>query len=157
MRSETVHALLPLVIVAGLGLSLFAAAETLDPALQGICSVSPFLSCTKVDQSGHTLTLGVQDYLWGIGGFVLLFVLDVQVYRLGRGRWLDALTLVSAAGLVLSIYLASIELIVIHAFCLVCFASYVANGLTLLLAGVLRRPSSGSGRSARPTESAGES
>lgn len=148
MRSETLHALLPLAIVAGLGFSLFAAAETLDPALQGICSVSPFLSCAKVDQSGHTLTLGVQDYLWGIGGFVLLFVLDVQVYRLGRGRWLDALTLVSAAGLVLSVYLASVELLVIRAFCLVCFASYLANGITLLLAVLLRRPSSGSGLSA---------
>lgn len=156
MRSETLHALLPLAIVAGLGFSLFAAAETLDPALQGICSVSPFLSCAKVDQSGHTLTLGVQDYLWGIGGFVLLFILDVQVYRLGRGRWLDALMLVAAAGLVLSVYLASIELFVIHAFCLVCFASYLANGVTLLLAWLLRRPSSGSGRSAQPAASAGE-
>jgi uncharacterized membrane protein len=156
MRSETLHAILPLAIVAGLAFSLFAMAETLDPALQGICSVSPFLSCAKVDQSGHTMTLGVQDYLWGIGGFVLLFVLDVQVYRLGRGRWLDALTLVSAAGLALSIYLASIELFVIDAFCLVCFASYLSNAVVLGSALELRRPASGSGRSARPAVSADE-
>jgi uncharacterized membrane protein len=150
MRSETLHAILPLAIVAGLAFSLFAAAETLDPALRASCSVSPFLSCGKVDTSGRTVTLGVPDYLWGIGGFVLLFILDVQVYRLGRGRWLDALTLVSAAGLGLSLYLAAIELLLIHAFCLVCFASYVANAIVLGTALWLRRPSTGSGRSARP-------
>lgn len=155
MRSESLHALLPLAVVAGLAFSLFAAAETLDPALQGFCSVSVFLSCRAVDTSGHTTTLGIPDYAWGIGGFVLLFVLDVQVFRLGRGRWLDALTLVSAAGLGLSVYLASVELFVIHAFCLVCFASYVANAIVLTLALLLRRPASGTGRSAwrtRPAE-----
>lgn len=150
MRSETLHALLPLLIVAGLGFSLFAAAETLDPALRGYCSVSPFLSCAKVDESSHTTFLGIPDYLWGIGGFVGLFLLDVQVYRLGRGRWLDALILVSGAGFALSLYLASLELFVIHAFCLVCFGAYVFNAATLTTALLLRRPASGTGRSARP-------
>jgi uncharacterized membrane protein len=154
MRSETLHAILPLAIVAGLAFSLFAAAESLDPALQGICSISPFLSCHKVDVSGHTTTLWVQDYLWGIAGFVLLFILDVQVYRLGRGPWLNALTLVSAAGFVLSLYLASLELFVIGAFCLVCFASYLSNAVVLVTALLLRRPSSGSGLSARPAAAA---
>ncbi len=154
MRSETLHALLPLLIVAGLGFALFAAAETLDPALRGYCSVSPFLSCSKVDESNHTTFLAIPDYLWGIGGFVLLFALDIQVYRLGRGRWLDALTLVSAAGFLLSLYLASLELFVIHAFCLICFGAYVCNAATLTTALLLRRPSSGSGRSARPAAAA---
>lgn len=150
MRSETLHAILPLAIVAGLAFSLFAAAESLDKALQGICSVSPFISCAKVDASRYTTTLGIPDYDWGIGGFLLLFVLDVQVYRLGRGRWLDALVLVSAAGFVFSLYLASLELFVIDAFCLVCFASYVSNAGVLVTALLLRRPSSGTGQSARP-------
>jgi uncharacterized membrane protein len=153
MRSETLHAILPLAIVAGLAFSLFALAESLDPALQSICSVNPIISCHRVDVSHHTLTLGIQDYFWGIGGFILLFILDVQVYRLGRGRWLDALTLVSAVGFVLSLYLASVELFVIGAFCLVCFAAYVSNAGVLVTALLLRRPSSGSGRSARPAAS----
>jgi uncharacterized membrane protein len=154
MRSETLHAVLPLAIVAGLAFSLFAAAETLDPALQSICSVSAFVSCHKVVTSGDTTTLGIPDYAWGIGGFVLLFILDVQVYRLGRGRWLDALVLCSGAGFVLSLYFASVELFVINAFCLVCFASYLSNVAVLATALLLRRPSSGSGRSARPAPSA---
>ncbi|MCI4352010.1 MAG: vitamin K epoxide reductase family protein [Thermoplasmata archaeon] len=148
MRSETLHAILPLSIVAGLAFSLFAAVESLDPALQGICSVSPFFSCHKVDQSAYTTTLGIQDYLWGIAGFVVLFALDVQVYRQGRGRWLDALTLVSAAGLAFAAYLAWLELGVIGAFCLVCLGAYLSNAVTFLAAFWLRRPSSGSGRSA---------
>ena len=150
MRSETLHAILPLAIVAGLAFGLFSAAETLDPALRGFCSVSPFLSCSKVDQSNYTTTLGIPDYAWGIGGFVLLFLLDVQVYRLGRGRWLDGLTLVSAAGFAFSVYFAAVELVLIHALCLVCFASYVSIAVVLVTALLLRRPSSGSGRSARP-------
>jgi uncharacterized membrane protein len=150
MRSETLHAILPLAIVAGLAFSLFAAAESLDPALQSACSINAFISCHKVDVSGHTSTLDIPDYLWGIGGFVILFVLDVQVYRLGRGRWLDTLILFSAAGFLLSLYFASLELFVINAFCLVCFASYLSNVAVLVTALLLRRPSSGSGRSARP-------
>ncbi|MGA7860263.1 MAG: vitamin K epoxide reductase family protein [Thermoplasmata archaeon] len=149
MRSETLHAILPLAIVAGLAFALFSAVETLDPALRGFCSVSPFLSCSKVDQSNYTTTLGIPDYAWGIGGFAVMFLLDVQVYRLGRGRWLDALMLVSAAGFAFSLYFTAIELFVIHAFCLVCFASYLANAVVLVTAVLLRRPSSGSGRSAR--------
>ena len=148
MRSETLHAILPLAIVAGLALSLFAALETIYPSIQGYCSFSVFVSCAKVDQSAHTTTLGVQDYLWGIAGFVVLLALDVQVYRKGRGRWLDALTLLSAAGLALSAYLAWVELGVIGGFCLVCFGAYLSNAITLGIALWLRRPSSGSGRSA---------
>ncbi|MFZ0829977.1 MAG: vitamin K epoxide reductase family protein [Thermoplasmata archaeon] len=154
MRSETLHAILPLAIVAGLALSLFAAAESLDPALQGVCSVNAFFSCHKVDASAYTTTLGIPDYLWGVGGFAALFVLDVQVYRLGRGRWLDALTVLSGIGVLLSVYFGYLELVKIDALCLVCFGSYLANVATFLTAALLRRPASGSGRSAGAAASA---
>jgi uncharacterized membrane protein len=156
MRSETLHAILPLVIVAGLAFSLFAAAESVDPALRGFCSVSPFLSCSKVDQSNYTTTLGIPDYAIGIAGFVALFVLDVQAYRRGRGRWLDALTVVSGLGLVLSGYWGYLELGRIHALCIICFGAYLSNVATLTTALLLRRPSSGSGLSARPAPGAKE-
>ena len=156
MRSETLQAILPLAIVAGLAFSLFAAAETVDPALRGICSVSPFLSCSKVDQSNYTTTLGIPDYAIGIAGFVVLFALDVQVYRLGRGRWLDALTAFSALGFVLSGYWGYLELGKIGALCLICFGAYLSNVATLAIALLLRRPSSGSGRSARSAATAAD-
>jgi uncharacterized membrane protein len=150
MRSETLHAILPLAIVAGLAFSVFAAAESLDPALQGVCSISSFVSCHKIDVSHYTTTLGIPDYDLGIAGFVVLFALDIQVYRLGRGRWLDALTVVSVIGLGFSVYLAYLELVKIGALCLICFGAYLSNVATLATAAWLRRPSSGSGRSARP-------
>ena len=153
MRSETLHAILPLAIVAGLAFSALSAAESLDPALRGFCSVSPFFSCAKVDQSGLTSTFGIPDYLIGLGGFALMFVLDIQVYRLGRGIWLDVLTFFSGLGFAFSAYFAWVELAQIQAFCLVCFASYVCNGVVLVTALWLRHPSTGSGRSARPTPS----
>jgi uncharacterized membrane protein len=154
MRSETLHAILPLAIVAGLAFSLFAAAESADPALQGICSVNSFISCHKVDVSNYTTTFGIPDYALGIAGFVLLFALDIPVYRLGRGRWLDALTVVSGLGFAFSLYLGYLELVKIGALCLVCFGAYLCNAGTFATAVLLRRPSSGTGRSARPAPSA---
>lgn len=156
MRSETLHAILPLAIVVGLAFSIFATAETFDPALRAACSINPFLSCSRVDQSGHTTTFGIPDFALGIAGFLVMFVLDVQVYRLGRGRWLDALTGVSAVGFGLSVYFAWVELGVIHALCLICLGAYVANGVTLLAAVWLRRPSTGLGRSAGARPAPGE-
>ncbi|MGC2289376.1 MAG: vitamin K epoxide reductase family protein [Thermoplasmata archaeon] len=154
MRSETLHAILPLAIVAGLAFSLFAAAESLDKSLQGICSVNAIISCHRVDASNYTTTLGIPDYLLGIVGFVVLFVLDVRVYRLGRGRWLDALAVVSAVGLVFSAYLGWLEVGKIGALCLICLGAYLSNAAVLIAALLLRRPSSGSGRSARPAAGA---
>jgi uncharacterized membrane protein len=148
MRSETLHAILPLTIVAGLAFSLFSAAESIFPWLQGACSVNSYVSCQKVDASAFTTTFGIQDYLIGIGGFALLFVLDIQVYRLGRGRWLDALAVVSLVGLLFSVYFGYIELVKIGALCIVCFGSYLSNVGTFVTAILLRRPSSGTGRSA---------
>ena len=139
MRSETLHAILPLAIILGLGLSIFAAVETLVPSAQQACSVSFFLSCRRVSLSGHTTTLGTPDWIWGVGGFAALLGLDVEVYRKGRSRWLDALTVVSGLGLALSVYLLYVELAIIQAVCLVCFGTYVANLIVLVSAVLLRR------------------
>jgi uncharacterized membrane protein len=61
---------------AGLGLivAIFAAAEYFDASLRSACSVNSFFSCTLIDQSNYTTTLGVPDYLWGIGGFVVILI-----------------------------------------------------------------------------------
>lgn len=139
MRAETLHAIVLVALVVGLGLSLFADAETHDKALQNDCSVNPFFSCSKVDQSGQTTTLGLPDYLIGIGGFVLMLAIDVPLYRSWRPELLYLLTAVSAGGLVVSLWLAYVELFQIDALCPVCLSAYLANlaafvaALTLLL------------------------
>jgi len=119
-------------LAAGLGLlvAIFAAAEFFDSALRGICSINSFFSCALVDQSGRTTTLGIPDYLWGIGGFVLILVLAGLAERSPKDvRYAYALVLLTSAGVALSFYFLYVELALIHAVCLVCAVDYLFGGV----------------------------
>jgi uncharacterized membrane protein len=137
VKAESVHAALLLFVVAGLGLAVFASLETYIPALQSACSVSVFFSCSKVDQSGHTSIGLVPDWAIGVSGFLVLLGLDVPLYRTWRRDLLKGVVVVSALGLVVSAYLAYVELAIIHALCPVCFSTYVADGLVFALSAWL--------------------
>ena len=134
MKAQSVHAALLLLVIVGLGLALFASVETYIPSLRSACSVSVFFSCSKVDSSNHTTTLNVPDWSIGVAGFVVLLGIEIPLYRTWRRDLLTALVVVSGLGVAISVYLAYVELDVIHALCPVCFSTYVANGLVFLLA-----------------------
>ncbi len=155
MRAESLHAIILLAVVVGLGLAVFALAESVDPALQGACSVNAFFSCHAVDTSGHTTTLGVQDYDWGIGGFLVLLAIDVPLYRSWRPPFLAALGGVSAIGVGLSAYLAYVELVQIDALCPVCLSCYIANVVVLASALALLVKARSSGADAEEAPAAG--
>jgi uncharacterized membrane protein len=127
VRAESLHAILLLALVVGLGLAIFAYAESIQPSLQNECSVNSYFSCHKIDSSGLTTTLGIPDYAWGIGGFVLLLALDVPLYRTWRRDLLMAVVGVSAVGVGLSAYLAYVEIVLINGICPVCLSAYLAN------------------------------
>jgi uncharacterized membrane protein len=133
MKAESVHAALLLLVIAGLGLAVYATLETYIPAFQGVCSVSPFFSCSRVVASGDTGTLGVPDWLIGVGGFLVLLGLEVPLFRTWRRDLLTGVVVVSGLGLAVSAYLGYVELGVIHALCPICFTSYVVDGLVFLL------------------------
>ncbi|MFI5412995.1 MAG: vitamin K epoxide reductase family protein [Candidatus Lutacidiplasmatales archaeon] len=156
MRAESAHAALLLMIIAGLGLAVFATLETYIPALQSACSVNPFLSCSKVDTSGHTTTFGIPDWSVGVGGFLFLLALDIPLYRTWRRDLLTGVVVVSFLGLVTSAYFAYVELAIIHALCPVCFSTYVADGLVFVLALWLFLAGRGSDRPARDSDDAPE-
>ncbi|HTP56449.1 MAG TPA: vitamin K epoxide reductase family protein [Thermoplasmata archaeon] len=120
---------------AGLGLlaAIFSAAEFYDAQLRGICSVSSFFSCALVDKSGLTTTLGIQDYLWGIGGFVaILLFAAIAERRAADPRWTYFLTFLTTLGIALALYFLYVELALIHAVCLVCAADYLFGGVAWL-------------------------
>ena len=126
MRTSQIRSVLFLSAALGLLVSLFAAAEFVDASLRGICSVNSFFSCAMVDESGKTTTLGIQDYLWGIGGFVVIFAVAALWERRPRDmRWGYALVSITSAGVALSLYFLYVELAEIHALCLVCAATYL--------------------------------
>jgi uncharacterized membrane protein len=127
VRAESLHAIILLAAVVGLGLAGFAYAETVVKALQQTCSVSVFFSCSKVDQSGQTTLLGVPDWAVGVGGFLLMLAIDIPLYRSWSPVLLRALVAVSALGVAVSAYLAYVELFRIDALCPVCLSAYLAN------------------------------
>ncbi len=135
--ARVLHRLLLAFVVAGLALSLYATAESLDPTLQSSCTVNAFLSCAAVQQSGLTTLGPVPDWALGVGGFSLLLVIDVFLIRTYEARWLLAVLVVTALGLAIAAVLAYIELAVIHALCPVCLGTYVADLGAFLIAVVL--------------------
>jgi len=117
---------------AGLGLltAIVAAAEFVDAQLRGICSVSSFFSCALVDKSGLTTTLGIQDYFWGIGGFIAILLFAAIAERQAADpRWTYFLAFLTTAGVALAFYFLYVELALIHAVCLVCAADYLFGGV----------------------------
>ncbi|MGA8302930.1 MAG: vitamin K epoxide reductase family protein [Thermoplasmata archaeon] len=148
MRERTLRSFLYFVAGIGLIVSLFAAAEILDSALGAVCTVNSFVSCGKVASSGLTTTLEVPDYLWGIGGFVLILVVAALAeQRPDDRRRTYALLSVTTLGVVLAGYLLYVELAEIHALCLVCATAYVLSGFAWVGAIALAR---------RPPDDAGE-
>ncbi len=133
------HRLVFAFIVAGLALSLYATAESIDPSLQSSCTVNAFLSCAAVQQSGLTTLGPIPDWALGVGGFSLLLVLDCFLLRTYETRWLYALLAVATVGLAIAAVLAYIELALIRALCPVCLVTYVADlGALVTALGILR-------------------
>jgi len=112
---------------AGLGLivALFAAAEFFDVALTAICSPNTTINCATVDKSGLTTTLGVQDWIWGIAGFVGILISAALAERHRRDlRYAYGLLGLTTAGVGLSMYLLYVEVFRIGALCPVCASAY---------------------------------
>lgn len=131
--------LLLVCIVAGLALSVYAALEASIPALQGSCTLNPFLSCQAVNQSVYSNIGPVPVWALGLGGFILLFGLGIVFFRTSEVRWLRALWIVAGVGLAASVVLAAVELFLINALCLICLGAYVADLLVFLVAWRLLR------------------
>lgn len=126
MKTKSLRSAILLAALLGVLVSVFAAAEFYQASLRSLCSISAFFSCGAVDQSGKTSTLGIPDYLWGIGGFVLiLIVAGTSDKRPEDPRPAYLLLAVTTVGVALSLYFLYVELVEINALCLVCVAAYL--------------------------------
>ncbi|HXQ93739.1 MAG TPA: vitamin K epoxide reductase family protein [Thermoplasmata archaeon] len=148
MRAESVHQLLLMGILVGLAFSLYAGWETAHPTPGG-CNINSYVSCGKIATSGHTTTFGIQDYFYGIGGFVVLLLLDIPLYMTWKREWLLPVTLLSGLGVALSIYFAYLELVVIQGLCLICLGSYLSNVVVFACALYLERSGAADRKAAR--------
>jgi uncharacterized membrane protein len=130
MRTRTIRSVVYLAAGIGLIVAIFAAAEFFEASLRSFCTVNTFFSCAAVDNSGRTTTLGIPDYLWGIGGFLaILIVAGLAESRRSDPRCTYALLGVTTAGVALSLYLLYVELALIGALCLVCASAYTFGAI----------------------------
>ncbi|MGA8543615.1 MAG: vitamin K epoxide reductase family protein [Thermoplasmata archaeon] len=130
MRTRNLRSLVYFAGGLGLLVAVFAAAEFFDAALRSVCSVNSFFSCSLIDESAYTNTLGVPDYLWGIGGFVLILVAAALAEQRPKDPTRAYFLLgITTVGVVLSLYLLYIELGVIHGLCPVCAVDYLLCGV----------------------------
>jgi uncharacterized membrane protein len=140
MRASSLRSALSLAAVFGLIVSIFAMAESVYSSLRGLCSVNSFFSCALVDQSGRTTTLGIQDYFWGIAGFILILIGAALWEKRPRARWIGyGLVALTSAGVALALYFLYVELAEIHALCIVCVVTYFMGGIAWLAAIALTR------------------
>jgi uncharacterized membrane protein len=139
MRAETAYALVIVILLAGLAFSIYAWAETAFPALQSTCSWSSFISCGKIDNSGHTTTAGIPDWAIGIVGYLAMLALAFLAYSTYKRPHLLGLTTVSGLGVALSGYYAYLELVVIQGLCPICLGAYLCNlGAFVLMVYLVR-------------------
>ncbi len=125
MRTRSIRTLIYAAAGVGLLLAAFAAFEVIDAGLTKLCTINTFFSCAAVANSGHTTTLYLPDWLWGVLGFVLILVVAGLAERNPRDRrYVYGLIALTTIGIALALYFLYVELSVIHAVCVVCASAY---------------------------------
>jgi uncharacterized membrane protein len=142
VEAPVLHRVLLASIVLGLGFSVYAALEVVDPSLSAACSIYRTVSCGTVLHSGYTtfpLGSAIPDWLWGVAGFVALLALDVPLLRTYHLRYLQAIFGLSIAGVGLAAVFAGVEAFLIHALCPICLGAYLSGVGVLVSSGWLLR------------------
>lgn len=101
------------------------------------CTVSEKINCDIVNRGPYSEILGIPVALLGILGYA--FFGFVVFFNKELTKWLDfekkdywfSLSLISSAMLAFGLYLTSLEIFFIHAFCILCLTS---QGLVIIMA-----------------------
>lgn len=91
--------------------------------------------CETVQASAFSRFLGIEVALYGVAGYVVLFMLSLVAVQRPEDRRLSQLLLIlSTLGLGFTAYLTYLELFVIHAICRWCVGSAVIISLIFIAA-----------------------
>jgi uncharacterized membrane protein len=155
MRTRSIWTYLYLTAGFGLLVAIYAGIETLDPSLRSSCTVSSYFSCSAVDASQYTTTLGIPDAAIGITGFIVILGVAAFAERHTADlRSFYALLFVTTAGVAVAAYFAYVEVALIHALCPVCTTAYIFSVLVWIGAIALTMRMRGEAKSA-PAEAPG--
>ena len=108
------------------------------------CDVSEYFSCTKVRESPWSAVGGIPTATVGLVGFLVLLGLTVlalrgvdSVWRWSTDRWI---LMFAATGALIGLGLTLIEILVIHAVCILCAFGFALDlGILVLAVLLLRR------------------
>jgi uncharacterized membrane protein len=139
MKASQLRRLLLVMCGVGLLFSIYAGIEVVDPGAQSVCSVSSTVSCAAVASSGHTNLGPIPDWLIGLAGFVVLLAFAILYFQTRDRAYLQVLIALSSLALLISAYLAYVEVGVIHAICPVCVGAYLSNVAVWAIAVALWR------------------
>ena len=145
----------PLVVFALLCLAGLAVAGDLtfihakvheSQSYRSFCSISEAVNCDTVARSPWSVFLGLPVSVWGLFGYALMGGLAAAGLSARRRGWpTGLLVLLSLAAVCGSVALALVSELVLHAWCLLCMASWTVNLLLLATALVAARRLGGVG------------
>jgi dihydroorotate dehydrogenase subfamily 2 len=94
------------------------------------CTLGGFADCGQVLRSQYALIMGFPLSLLGVAHYTLLFVLLFMAFYTQRTLFKRLIFLITAVGIVFSLYLVFVQLIIIKAICFYCMGS---AGISLIL------------------------
>jgi uncharacterized membrane protein/predicted DsbA family dithiol-disulfide isomerase len=107
------------------------------------CNINEFVNCDRVATSRFSVFLGLPTAAWGVLGYGLLLVLSVLGLRRSRpdATWPAGFLLAGAAATTaVSLVLAAISELAVHALCIYCAGTWTASIVLLAAAWRACRP-----------------
>lgn len=128
-----------LLSLIGIMVSFFLVLKYFQPALASTCNLNSYFNCTAVNESKYARLLGVPVAFFGLGSYILMFIVAAMLYRefdfrkiskkLTPYRVFLGLFWFVSFGLLFSLWLTFAELFLIKAVCLFC----IMHQVTILL------------------------
>jgi uncharacterized membrane protein len=103
------------------------------------CSIKGLDGCNVVAQSVYSHLFGIPLALYGVGFYVLLFVLALLVVLVPIRLAHDALAALGVIGLVMSVFFMLIQEFLIKAICVYCLGSAIISLFACILSVLLWR------------------
>ena len=100
---------------------------TSNPAYHSYCSVNETVSCDTVTRSKYSVVFGVPLAIWGVFGYAVMAMAAVHGLRSRSRAHTALLATLTGFALVVSVLLAAISHLLVHAWCLVCIGTYAVN------------------------------
>jgi len=112
-----------------------------DIGYQSFCAISKTINCDTISQSVYAIFLGVPVAVWGIIGYLFIFV--IICFSLNKKekkmRALSTLFVIAFIFSLISLYLGIISSVYINAYCIVCVASWIINFALMYMFWLIRR------------------